>query len=64
MRDHPMIKSLEQRGLPTWDDGREPVCPVCGERCGTIYRDKFFDVVGCDECVTTYDAWEWMEEQE
>lgn len=35
-----------------------PICPVCGSECDTLYRDKFGDIVGCDECISTVDAWE------
>ena len=57
MRDDPIIRSLENTGLPPW--GREqPVCPVCGEGCDTIYRNADGDTVGCNRCITAYDAWE------
>ena len=35
-----------------------PRCPVCGEECETIYRDRFGTYVGCDICMETKDAWE------
>lgn len=35
-----------------------PHCPVCGCECGMIYRDRNYEIFGCDECVTTDDAWE------
>lgn len=40
-------------------DYDEPRCPVCGAECSTIYRDRYGDAVGCDECVTAIDAWEY-----
>lgn len=40
---------------------REPRCPVCGAACSEVYRDEFFEIVGCDECVTEHDAWETEE---
>lgn len=36
-------------------------CPVCGEVCDTIYRDKWLDAIGCENCVTWMDAWDWAE---
>ena len=39
----------------------EPRCPVCGEVCGTVYRDRYFEIVGCDECVMAHDAGETEE---
>ena len=35
-----------------------PICPICGQECETIYRDRDYEIFGCDECVKTYDAWE------
>lgn len=57
--DHPVIRNMERTGYP---DGREPeypICPVCGEECEIIYRDKWLDIVGCDECISTVDAWDY-----
>ncbi len=56
--DHPVIRNLERTGYP---DGREPVyprCPVCGDECETVYRNKNYEIVGCDCCVRTDEAWE------
>lgn len=35
-----------------------PVCPICGQECETIYRDENHVIVGCDECVSTANAWD------
>ena len=56
--DQPVIRNMERTGYP---DGREPTyprCPICGEECETVYKNIYFDVVGCDECMETKDAWE------
>jgi hypothetical protein len=56
--DHPTIRNCERTG---WPDGHEPpapVCPVCGGECSEIYHDKWFNLLGCDLCVTSSDAWE------
>ena len=42
----------EPRGTPE----PAPVCPVCGEECGYVYRDMYFAIVGCDGCVTVHQA--------
>lgn len=58
MRDHPIIENLERTGYP---DGKEPTyprCPVCGSECETIYKDRDYEIVGCDVCMNTADAWE------
>lgn len=39
-----------------------PVCPVCGEECDRIYRNKNREIIGCDNCIYEQDAWEWAEE--
>lgn len=58
MKDDPIIRSLERTGLPPWNDGRKPRCPVCGEECETLYQLHDGEIVGCESCVETVDAWE------
>lgn len=55
---HPVITALERTGYPDGKVPEYPHCPVCGNECETIYRNKDFETVGCDECLTAYDAWE------
>ena len=38
--DAPWIREAEMFGPPPYDDGPDPVCPICGEECETIYTDK------------------------
>ncbi len=55
---HPVITNMELTGYP---DGKEPTyphCPICQRECETIYLDKDGNIVGCDECVDTRDAWD------
>ena len=34
-----------------------PICPVCGGECESIYRlCKTAEIIGCDNCITEYDA--------
>lgn len=35
-----------------------PHCPICGAECEKVYRDKWYEIVGCDECMTAIDAWD------
>lgn len=58
LRDDPIIRSLEETGLAPWQKVEEPICPECGKTCDTIYRNQEGDIVGCNECLTAYDAWE------
>ena len=41
-----------------------PVCPVCGEECETIYTDINSEVCGCDNCVTEYDSCEYFDDED
>lgn len=61
--DHPVVESLDKTGLPPWDSGEEPHCPVCGAACDTVYFDRLNDAVGCENCLTARDAWDLMYEQ-
>ena len=53
MRDFP-----ERREYPDYYDWqRDPVCPVCGRVCETIYFSEHYGgVLGCDNCITPRDA--------
>ena len=43
----------------------EPVCcPICEEECEEVYINRAGDVVGCDNCMSTLEAYEWAREQE
>lgn len=35
-----------------------PHCPVCGCECETIYRNRYDEIIGCNECIDAVDAWE------
>lgn len=55
--DHPVIRNLERSGYPDGKEPRYPRCPVCAEECSFIYKNKNREIVGCDECIFTDDAW-------
>ena len=55
LSDHPAIRQAELEGVPEYI---EPHCPVCGAACELVYRNNDDEVLGCDFCVTTMDAWE------
>ena len=54
--DDPIIRSMEKTGFPPWIDAEDPRCPICGEICETVYKNKMGDIVGCEECLTAHDA--------
>ena len=42
---------------------KNPVCPVCGGESETLYQRhtmRSSEIVGCDNCIDTLDAWEEM----
>ncbi|UNI72452.1 MAG: hypothetical protein [Chaetfec virus UA24_244] len=41
-----------------------PRCPVCGTETDTLYRDNDGNIVGCEYCVETVDAWSCTEEED
>ena len=58
--DAPWIRDAEMNGYPS----PEPVyCPCCEEECLEIYEDMWGNIVGCNECVKSRDANEWLEEK-
>ena len=56
--DHPAIRNAERTGYPDGKEPEYPHCPICGEECDTVYKDNSGDIVGCEECISTSDAWE------
>ena len=50
--------NLPERPLEPPPEPPLPRCPICGAETDTFYKDKNGDIVGCDECVSTCDAWE------
>ena len=60
LADAPWIREAEMFGPPEGDD---IYCPVCGEE----NPEKFFtvngEVLGCDCCVQTEDAFSWCDKR-
>lgn len=60
--DPPYIENMVRFGTP---DGRvyeTPVCPICGQETEIFYKSPNADIIGCDNCIDTVDAWAEMEE--
>ena len=49
--DHPVIQNMERTGYPNGKEPEYPRCPICGEECEDIYKDKDLNIVGCDICI-------------
>jgi len=60
-RDDPIIRLLERNGIPGTED---VYCPICGESAEKIFKDRWGDIVGCDNCIEVMDALEVMEDDE
>ena len=43
--DHPVIQNMERTGYPDGKEPTFPICPVCGEECEEIFRDKDLNIV-------------------
>ena len=43
---------------PYASEQETPTCPVCDSKTDIYYHDKYHEIIGCDECVYTKDAWE------
>lgn len=56
--DAAYIRNLRNSG---YRDGKDPTCPICEQTCETIYISADNEIVGCDQCMTTRDAWEVTE---
>lgn len=56
--DDPIIRAMERYGVPPYlADAKEPICPLCGSECQTIYKADG-EIVGCDNCVDSFDAYD------
>ena len=60
--DNPVVDNLRSTG---YSNGQEPVvmkCPKCGDECDFYYVDAGREIVGCENCISMYDAVEWNED--
>ncbi len=58
--DAPWIRDAEPDGPP---EPKPVYCPVCESECSEIFFGPTGDVVGCDECISKQDAYEWAAEE-
>ena len=59
--DAAYIRNLRNTGYRDGKDPTYPVCPICEQTCETIYISADNEIVGCDQCMTTRNAWEVTE---
>ena len=61
-RENTLMIIDDYRLDPPLDKYAVPPCPKCGAGLyGYLFLDIDGDVVGCTECVTTKDPWEYVE---
>lgn len=58
--DHPAIAKALATGYPDGKEPQAPVCPICGEETDTVYTDHGGEIVGCNNCLTPHDAWDYL----
>ena len=61
--DHPVIHNMENTGYPDKKVPQYPICPACGAESNIFFRDVNLDICGCNECISTVDAWEVIKDE-
>ncbi len=54
--DHPIIRNLQGTGYPYGEEPNTMTCPKCGEDCDFYYIDWNDEIVGCENCISLWDA--------
>ena len=63
--DHPIIRNLQGTGYADGEDHDDVwICPKCREQCDFFYVDGNREIVGCENCISMYEAEEWFDEEE
>ena len=45
------------------EETNPPRCPFCGEETDTFMKDYSGEICGCDHCVKSVDAWDYVEDE-
>lgn len=61
--EHPIITNLRQTGYPDGKEPEQPICPSCGEETDTFYISADKEILGCDNCISRRDAWDFVDEE-
>lgn len=40
-----------------------PICPECGAECEWYYRNQIGEIIGCENCIDSLDAYAYEEER-
>ena len=57
INDAPAIRQAERfGGMLNYSEVENPVCPECKEECLIVYVDRYNQVVGCDNCISSRNA--------
>jgi formylmethanofuran dehydrogenase subunit B len=55
---------IPDRPLDPPDDGEiEIICPLCDSECETIYESSEGEILGCENCVSRKDSFDWYCEE-
>lgn len=54
--DAPWIRDAEKNGMP---EDPAPICPCCGEETDRYYLDRDGDIIGCEYCIRSVDAYKY-----
>lgn len=57
--DDPIVMNMMRTGHPDGKEEPQPICPVCGEECDTLFLNDG-QIVGCENCVETRSAWDLL----
>lgn len=63
LRDHPDVAAAQATGYPAGHKELSCICPVCGAEAEEFLLSDG-EIVGCNDCITKKDAYEYAIEQE
>lgn len=56
--DAPWIRDAELNGMPEAEDF---YCPICGAENPEKFYEINGEVIGCESCVNSHDAYDWYD---
>lgn len=62
--DHPVVQNMMGTGTPDGNVAEQHICPKCDEYCDFFYVDANREIVGCENCISMYEAESWLNDEE
>lgn len=56
-------ETRNERSLTPPEPDPMPVCPECGAECEWYYRNQIGEIIGCENCIDSLDAYAYEEER-